>query len=251
LAAVAFLWSTRLSLSPEEVGKANERKNIKKTSFFRSPKEVWILAVGLFAGVMPEIAVMDWSAVFSKKELLVNAGLGAVPYTVFGAAMIVSRLSIGRLTKNRHITELAKYGGFFGAIGLALGVFVGPWVGSQDHTLGLLLTSGFWLVAGLGVGPMAPTFFAGAGTVKGLTTAQALARMSLTNSVLIMGAKVLIGALAQNVNLIAAFVFPIVMMFTAAFIASYLSKRVDKSASVVDDAFPLTGPISIISAEER
>jgi MFS family permease len=66
LADVVYLWCTRLSLTPEEVGKANERKNLKKTSFFKSPKEVWLLAAGLFAGVMPEIAVMDWSAVFSK-----------------------------------------------------------------------------------------------------------------------------------------------------------------------------------------
>jgi hypothetical protein len=94
---------------------------------------------------------------------------------------------------------------------------------------------------------MAPTFFAGAGTVKGLTTPQALARMSLTNSILIMGAKVLLGALAQNVNLIVAFVFPTIMMFIAAFVAGQLSKRRDPSVKVVEDAFPMTGPIGIIT----
>lgn len=250
LAAVAFLWCTRLSLTPEEVGKANERKNAKKTSFFNSPKELWLLAFGLFAGVMPEIAVMDWSAVFSKKVLFLDAGLGAVPYTIFGAAMIVSRLSIGRLTKTRHISDVAKIGGFYGAIALALGVFIGPLLSLTDPILGLAATSFFWLFAGLGVGPMAPTFFAGAGTVKGLTTPQALARMSLTNSILIMGAKVLLGALAQNVNLIVAFVFPTVMMFIAALVAGQLSKRIDRSAKVVEDAFPMTGPIGIISADD-
>ena len=250
LAAVVYLWCTRLSLSPEEVGKANERKNLKKTSFFKSPKEVWLLASGLFAGVMPEIAVMDWSAVFSKKVLFLDAGLGAIPYTVFGAAMIVSRFSIARLTKTRHISELAKLGGLYGSIALALGVFLGPLVAQTDPILGLAVTSFFWLIAGLGTGPMAPTFFAGAGTVKGLTTAQALARMSLTNSILIMGAKVLLGALAQNVNLMVAFIFPTVMMFAAALVASQLSKRVDSSARVVDDAFPMTGPIGIITDQD-
>ena len=250
LAALVYLWCTRLSLSPEEVGKANERKSAKKTSFFNSPKELWLLAAGLFAGVMPEIAVMDWSAVFSKKVLFLDPGLGAVPYTVFGAAMILSRFSIGRLTRKRHISELAKIGGFFGAIALALGVFIGPVLSQQDPILGLVATSFFWLIAGLGVGPMAPTFFAGAGTVKGLTTAQALARMSLTNSILIMGAKVLLGALAQNVNLIVAFIFPTVMMFAAAFIAGNLNKRVAGSPKVVDDAFPMTGPIGVISIDD-
>jgi MFS family permease len=247
LAAVVYLWCTRLSLTPEEVGKANERKNLKKTSFFKSPKEVWLLAAGLFAGVMPEIAVMDWSAVFSKKVLFLDAGLGAVPYTIFGAAMIVSRFSITRLTRKRHISELAKHGGIYGSIALGLGVFLGPLVSQADPILGLVVTSFFWMIAGLGTGPMAPTFFAGAGTVKGLTTAQALARMSLTNSILIMGAKVLLGALAQNVNLIVAFIFPTVMMFAAALIAGQLAKRIDSSARVVEDAFPMTGPIGIIT----
>ena len=250
LAVLAYLWCTRLSLTPEEVGQANERRNAKKTSFFKSPKDLWLLAFGLFAGVMPELVIMDWSAVFSKKVLQLDAGLGAIPYTVFGAAMIVSRLSIGRLTRTRHISVLAKWGGFYGAIALGLGVLIGPIFSATDPIIGLVVTSFFWLIAGLGSGPMAPTFFAGAGTVKGLTTAQALARMSLTNSILIMGAKVLVGALAQNVNLVVAFIFPTIMMFVAAFIAGQLAKRTGRSATMVDDAFPMTGPIGVIAVDD-
>jgi MFS family permease len=250
LAAILFVFSTASSLTPEEVGKANERKTAKKTSFLNSPKELWLLAAGLFAGVFPEICIMDWSAVFSKKALLLNAGLGAVPYTVFVGAMIVSRLSIGRLTKTRNINELSKWGGLFGSVAMGLGVVLGPLLSQTSPVAGLVVISIFWLIAGLGLGPMAPSFFGAAGGVKGLTTPQALARMSLTNSVLIMGAKVVMGAIAQDANLTVAFLFPTAMMFGAGLIAARVAKRSVKTPGFVDDAFPMTGPIGIIATED-
>jgi hypothetical protein len=74
--------------------------------------------------------------------------------------------------------------------------------------------------------------------------------MSLTNSVLIMGAKVVMGAIAQDVNLTVAFLFPTLMMFGAGLISARVAKRAVKTPGVVDDAFPMTGPIGIIATED-
>ena len=242
---VALFYTTRYMLTPDEVGKSDDRKFTKKISFFKTPKQVWLLTAGLFAGMFPEICFMDWSAVFAKDEIGVNASLGAMPYTVFGIAMIVGRLSISRLTKKYHISELSKWGGIFGSVALGLGVLLGPLLASSDQILGLIVLTTLWGISGLGMAPMVPSFFSGAGYVKGLNTAQALARMTLVNSIVMMGAKVLMGGIAQGVDLQVAFIFPTAMMFIAGFIAHFVAKRA-KRAEAVANAFPLTGPIAII-----
>ncbi|MEN9970699.1 MAG: hypothetical protein RLZZ229_907, partial [Actinomycetota bacterium] len=171
---VALFYTTRYMLTPDEVGKSDDRKFTKKVSFFKTPKQVWLLTAGLFAGMFPEICFMDWSAVFAKDEIGVNASLGAMPYTVFGIAMIIGRLSISRLTKKYHISELSKWGGIFGSVALGLGVLLGPLLASSDQILGLIVLTTLWGISGLGMAPMVPSFFSGAGYVKGLNTAQAL-----------------------------------------------------------------------------
>ena len=250
LSALVFLWSTSSVLSREEVGKANERKQMKKSSFFKSPREIWLLSAGLFAGMFPELVMMDWSTVFSKKVLELGPGLGAVPYMVFVGAMIVMRLSTVRLTKKRSILRIANVGGIFGSVAMGLGVVLGPLATQADPILGLVVTSFFWMIAGFGIGPMVPTFFSTAGGVKGLTTPQALARMSFTNAVLVMGAKTLMGALAQGINLEVAFIFPTILLFVAGLIAGRVAKRPSAAPAVVDDAFPMTGPIGTIAVND-
>ncbi len=245
LSGLAFFWTTRQMLTTEEIGHANERKSEKRIPFFKSPPQVWLLTAGLFTGVFPELCMMDWSAVFGQRAMGLNAALGAIPYTVFSGAMIVGRLSIGRLTKRFHISELSKWGGIFGSVTLGLGVILGPMLASVDKILALVVLSILWGITGLGLAPMVPSFFTGAGMVKGLTTAQAMARMSLVNSIIIMGAKVLMGALAQNVSIVAAFAFPTAMMVIAGYIAHLVAKRA-KRADAVAMAFPPTGPISIV-----
>jgi MFS family permease len=250
LAAAVFIWSTRGVLSSEEVGKANERKQMKKSSFFKSPREIWLLSAGLFAGMFPELVMMDWSTVFSKKVLQLSPGLGAIPYMVFVGAMIIIRLSTVRLTKNRPILRIANIGGLFGSVAMGLGVILGPLAAQVDPIFGLVVTSFFWMIAGFGIGPMVPTFFGTAGGVKGLTTPQALARMSFTNAILVMGAKTVMGALAQDINLEVAFIFPTILLFVAGLIAGRVAKRPTGSPTVVDDAFPMTGPVGVLPVDD-
>lgn len=246
-ACVASLYvATGSLLSPDEVGKADVGKVTKKVSFLKTPKQVWLLTAGLFAGMFPELCFMDWSAVFAKTEIGVNASLGALPYTMFGIAMIVGRLSITRLTKKFHISELSKWGGIFGSLTLGAGVLLGPWLASFDQILGLVVLTALWCITGLGMAPMVPSFFSGAGYVKGISTANALARMTMVNTVIVIVAKIIMGALAQGVELQAAFIFPTVMMFCAGFIAHVVAKRA-KREDAIANAFPMTGSIAVIN----
>jgi MFS family permease len=250
IAAVILYFASTRTLTAEEIGKSSERKPEKKSPFWKAPSQLWLLSAGLFAGVFPEAAIMDWSAVYGKRELGLDAGLSAIPYTLFVGAMIVSRLSIGRLTRNRHVGVLSFWGGLFGSVAMGAGALLGPVLAEQDPTLGLTATSILWFAAGLGLGPMSPTFFSAAGYVKGLTTAQALARMSLISSVLFMGGKFVMGAIAQDVNLVAAFMLPTALFCIAGLVAGAIAKRVDAGKGAIEDAFPMTGPIGTIASDK-
>ncbi len=249
VAAVLF-WATSQALTVDEIGQVSARKTAKNVPFWKSPALLWIISVGWFAGVFPEAAIMDWSTVFGKKVLGLDAALSAVPYTFFVVAMIISRLSIARITRKFHVGFASFWGGLFGATAMGLAVIFGPEIGKQDKIAGMFVTAILWFIAGLGIGPMSPTLTAASGQIKGLSTAQGLARSSLVMSLLIMGAKVVMGAIAQNVNLSVAFVLPTALFFIASIISGYWARGESREKAVIEDAFPITGSIAIIPAEK-
>ena len=245
MAIVAFEVSIRSMLKPSEDGHSEERQAAQKVPFFKSPNQLWLLAFGFFAGVFPEMVMMDWSAVFAKQVMLLNPTLGAIPFTAFTVAMIAGRLLIGRVTKKYHISDLSKWGGIIGAVAMALGVLVAPTLVPVSPILAMIVLSLFWAVSGFGLAPMVPSFFGAAGHVKGLTTAQALSRMSLVNALAVIVAKIFMGALAQGIGLVWAFMLPVTMMFIAGILAGRVAKN-SKRKEAVENAFPLTGPITVV-----
>jgi hypothetical protein len=193
---------------------------------------------------------MDWSTVFGRKVLEVDAAMSTLPYTFFVVAMIISRLSIARVTRGVHIGIASFWGGIVGAIAMGLGIVLGPLVADHDKIAGVFVTASLWFIAGLGIGPMAPTFTSAAGQVKGLSTSQGLARASLVGSLAITGGKLLMGAIAQGVSLIVAFALPTALLFVAGVIAGVWAKSEIASQAVIEDAFPITGAIPIASIKK-
>jgi hypothetical protein len=242
---VVFQVYVRSMLSPEEDGHKEEKQASKKVPFFRSPNQLWLLALGLFTGVFLELVMMDWSALFSQEVMLLSPTLGAVPFASFMLAMIGGRLLITKATEKHHISELSKWGGIYGSIMMALGVIIAPPLVEQNQILALVVLSVFWALGGFGLAPLVPSFFGAAGHVTGLTTSQALARMSLLNSLAVIGAKVVMGGLAESVGLQIAFVLPIVLMFIAGILSGKLAKQA-KRKEAVENAFPITGSLTVI-----
>jgi MFS family permease len=248
--AGGFVWSTSRAFTSEEIGLVVERKTSKHVPFWKSPTLLWVLSAGWFAGVFPELAIMDWSTVFGRKVLEVDAAMSTLPYTFFVVAMIISRLSIARVTRGVHIGIASFWGGIVGAIAMGLGIVLGPLVADHDKIAGVFVTASLWFIAGLGIGPMAPTFTSAAGQVKGLSTSQGLARASLVGSLAITGGKLLMGAIAQGVSLIVAFALPTALLFVAGVIAGVWAKSEIASQAVIEDAFPITGAIPIASIKK-
>jgi len=159
--------------------------------------------------------------------------------------MILGRLSIGRLTKRWHISQIATVGGVLAAAGLGCAVVFAGAISQLQTIAGVVAGSAIFSVAGLGCATLVPSFFSASGHVQGMDTATTLARMSLAQTVLIIGTKVALGALAQNIGIRMAFIVPAALVLICAAIAAMLAREARKN-EIVADAFPVTIPIPLI-----
>ena len=141
-----------------------------------------------------------------------------------------------------HLIDLAPIAEKAHAAGALV---LGPIAAEQSTWLGLLVTAALWVIVGLGTAPMVPSFFSAAGHIQGLSTAQVLSRMSIVNQLLVLGSKTLMGALAQGVGLVIAFLMPMALLMIAGLLAATVARR-SKRQDAVDNAFPATGPLTIV-----
>jgi fucose permease len=245
---IIFEFSLRSLLSPEEDGHVEERAGVVKRRFYQMPSQLWLLAFGLFCGVYPEVAIIDWAAVFARDVLNAEVALRSVPFATFMVGMIAGRLSMTRLAERFHPHLMASRGSFMAAVALALTAIFAPMLTAISPTLGLVVASLLWGLAGLGLSPVSPAFFSAAGHIPGVSTAWAVSRLSLFNSMVAIGAKTMMGALTEGVGLSLAFFFPITLAVGAGVIAGLFASRARRSE--LDAAAPPTGPISIIVSPE-
>ena len=238
----------RWLLSPSEDGHFEEKATAVKRKFYQMPSQLWLLAFGLFAAVYPEVAVIDWAAVFARDVLNAELALRSIPFGLFMVGMIIGRLSMRRLAEKMHPHTLASRGALLAAIALATAaLFVAP-VADSNSMLGIVFGSLLWGLAGLGLAPASPAFFSAGGHVPGVSTAWAVSRLSLFNSSVAIFAKAFMGALVEGVGLSNAFFFPVILALIAAVIAEQFAKRASRTD--LENAAPPTGPISIIPSPE-
>ncbi len=243
-----FEFCLRWLLSPEEDGHIEEKAASVKRKFYQMPSQLWLLAFGLFAAVYPEVAVIDWAAVFARDVLNAELALRSIPFGVFMVGMIIGRLSMTRLAEQMHPHTLASRGALLAAVSLALAALFAAPVADSNPTFGLIFGSLLWGLAGLGLAPASPAFFSAGGHVPGVSTAWAVSRLSLFNSCVAIFAKAFMGALVEGVGLANAFFFPVILALAAAVIAEQFAKQASKRD--LENAVPPTGPISIIPSPE-
>ena len=257
VSAIIGLLGMSQMLGPKEDGHEDEKKRAEPVPILKTPGYVLLLALGLFCAVQPEATVMDWGAVFAKKTLNLGASLQAMPYTLFVVSMIVARLSIGKLSRRRHLSQIGQVAASIGAVSLSIAVILGSTLANISPVLALGATGLFWILTGLASGPQVPAIFSMAGSVEGITTAQAMSRMSLVNSAMLLSAKVLLGAIAQGVGVPFLFAVPVAAYVGSVFISGYVLRRSERTVPNNQDepsndeneafeAFPMTSPIGVV-----
>jgi predicted MFS family arabinose efflux permease len=248
LNVIVFEFALRWLLSPTEDGHLEERAAVVKRKFYQLPAQLVLLAVGMIGIVYPEVAVIDWAAVFARDVLNVDLALRSLPFAAFMVGMIVGRLSMTRLAEKYHPNLIASRGAFLAAVVLALVAISAPLLAESSSTLALGVTMLLWLIAGLGLAPGAPTFMSAAGHVPGVSTAWAVSRLSLMSSTMSVMAKTLMGALAEGVGLSLAFFFPVTLAVISGLIAHQFAQKAKQAD--LDSVAPPTSPMPIIVIEE-
>ncbi len=209
---------TRL-LDREEGFTADGASSEKPGSWRFMPKRVYLLGLGLAVGVFPEAAMWDWSNVYGRDYLGYNVALASIPYSVFALSMIVGRLTIDTVGKRVPLYLQAAVGATVGAIALTASTLLGPSLTADGSFAGLVAISALWALAGLGAAPVTPSFLASATLVSGMSTAQAMARISILEMGIIIVMKFAMGNVAQASGVGVSYWIPIVSWLSAAVIA--------------------------------
>ena len=230
LCLVLFVWAARHMVQPAESDAVDRDVPSERISWLKTPPFLWLLAVGGFMGMWPELVLMDWSSVYAKEVLNLDPSRAAWPYTIFVIAMIVGRFSITRLTEKYNVARLSQVGGIFGSIALALAIYLSATLADENQNLALFLLCVFFAIAGLGISSMVPGFFSMAGNVEGLSTAQALSRLLLFNTIVVIFAKMAMGSLIDASSLPLAMIFPIATFVIAGIISGIVADRFKKIA---------------------
>jgi len=244
LALICFVTFSRGMLTNAEDGHGQGKPKYKPVSFLKSPPQVWLLSAGLVTGVICEVTMGDWSAVFAQEGLGLGLGKAAIPFTAFSTAMIVGRSLINKLSKRWHLSSISRISGISGGLAILFAILVGVPVSNQNLDSGLVIVAICFAIAGLGAAPMVPSFFSVAGNVKGLNTAQVLARMNLVNSVTIVFVKIAMGATADSAGVVATFMFAVVSMLAAGVIAGIVAR--DSKKRELESPYPATGAMMIL-----
>lgn len=244
ICGLLLLYFSQTMLSNSEDGHGQGASTKKSVSFIKSPATVWLLAAGLFSGVMIEVTLMDWSALFSQEGLGFAAGKAAIPYTAFSAALIIGRLMINPLGKRWHLSKITQFSAIGGSLSMLCAIVFGVPLADSNPDLALVVVSIFFALTGFGAASMVPSFFSLAGSVKGLNTAQVMARMSLVNAVAIMIVKILMGSTAESFGVAAAFGFGIVAMFSGGIISGVLASHAKRKPK--ESAYPATGAMFVV-----
>jgi MFS family permease len=129
-------------LSPVFLGKnpqEAEKDAFILAKFFTSLKVDWIVAFGLLFGSILEFITADWSSIYGREELGLDASLSVVPYFIFLCAMIIGRFNFSRLEKKYNLEKLVTVFGIAGGLSMALGIIFGKLVAGSSPILGLVV----------------------------------------------------------------------------------------------------------------
>jgi MFS family permease len=176
------------SLLPADADSATEEDG---PLLVRPPRALWALGVLALCGLVAEGASGDWSAVYMKESLGTDAGLAAVAFAGFSAAMTIGRLAGDRLTEAWGPVALVRRGGLLGAVGIASMLLLAePWAAIVG-----------FICLGFGLAGIVPAVFRAAAHQPGISPGVALGAVSTMGYVGFLGGPPIIGGLAELTSL--------------------------------------------------
>lgn len=166
---------------------AVKQQDEPKGPLFPREARVWLLGLLALMCMVPEGAIMDWSALFLRDELALPTAWSGLGFALFAGTMAVMRFA-GDAVRNRFgAAKTLRFSALIAAAAL-LSASVAP-------TSGLALLA--FAVAGLGIANTVPILFSAAGNLRGMSPGAGLATVTMIGYAGILVAPSSIGFIAE------------------------------------------------------
>lgn len=185
-----------------------------KSSILNLGRYLTILALVAFCGMLCEGAMADWITLYFKENVDLSNYATTIGFSSFALAMVVGRFTGDYISQNFGVRNILILNGIFISLGMLLTLFV-PVV--EGKILGCFLT-------GLGISTIVPLIYSQAGNQKNIEPAIAIAGVSTIAYIGFLIGPVLIGYIADFLNLQYALVLLILLGLLASFVANKFIK---------------------------
>ena len=216
---VIFLAVYRLSpvlIKPNE----DQAEHLPLKTLITSFKIDWLVSGGLLCAVFLEFSTGDWSAIFTKERIGVNAGLAALPYISFMIAMIAGRLGANRISKRFHLHHTVRFLALVGGGGFLLFLAIAVNLPESHKNFALAATCMAFIFAGAGSSLMAPTFYTAGNRRSSLPSAVVVGQLGVINNMAVFILKACVAWTAQFTGSLAiALTIPAALLISAFFFA--------------------------------
>jgi len=190
-----------------------------------------LIAGGMIGAMYLEIAIGDWSNIFSREYLGIKGGLITIPYVLFMTAMIVGRLGISRILRRMPINKAANYGSVIGGAVFMAGVLISIAFRDTHPYTAFIIFSLCSFVGGLGTSFVVPSFFNAATARSALPSSVVIGHIGLINNFLLFSGKWIFAWTAQFTSLAVALLIPAIMAISIPlFSRALVSGKIEKSA---------------------
>ena len=202
-------------LSPLFLGKnpqEAEKDAFVLAKFFTSLKVDWIVAFGLLFGSILEFVTADWSSIYGREELGLDASLSVVPYFVFIFAMILGRFNFSKLEKKYNLEKLVTVFGIAGGLSMAFGIIAGKLIANTSPILGLVACGIGFIGGGYGLSFMWAVFNLRGIERSDLGTSAVISQLALFQNLAVFVVKNVVAIAAGIFGLPIAMLIPCIML---------------------------------------
>ena len=179
LLAIPFL----LRDTPTLVGGNKPRQD----ALFPRDASLWILGLLAFFCMIPEGAVLDWSAIYLSKELGADVFRSGLGFAFCAGAMAIMRFAGDGLRNRIGAVKTLRISGLIAAVGL-MGAAVAP----ND-----IAAIASFAITGIGIANMVPIMFSAAGNHPGIDSGTAISTVTMVGYAGILVAPSSIGFIAE------------------------------------------------------
>jgi predicted MFS family arabinose efflux permease len=164
-------------------------------AFALPSRAVAVIGLLTFTVFMTEGAMLDWTAVYLRDELLASPSLAAAGYAAFAGGMALGRFSGDAIRRTFSAVALVTAGALMAAAAIGAGVVSG---------MALVTIVGLG-IAGLGLSNVVPVLFVAAGKAPGQPAATGVAAVATTGYFGLLAGPPVIGFVAEHWSLALAF----------------------------------------------